>query len=1534
MKLSGLILIVLFFNTVSVFGQTEKCHKSTEGTDFWFGFMEGRNYNPGHYNEITLTSSYTCKYDIFIGKSTTASFSGTLLPNIPLKIQIDWHLVEATGSEKIPFETKAIHLTSDNPLNVYALNWSDSSSEVALIYPTESLGNEYYAMCYTPHINGNGINSGSGRNSEFLIVASQDNTTVNITPTKVTDQLKPANIPFQITLSKGELYQVQSDNLPNKEPAQGDLTGSYITSNKPIALYSGSLSTTIPGGSTVSAWDHLYEQMPPLQTWGRKFITVPLKTRHEDTYRIIAAEDNTIVRIGSNPPVTLQKGIYYEFSLPYTQPSLIESDKPILLAQFSNSNSVDASFTGGDGDPFMVVVSPVNQTREKVAFVAYDSPKVNSKFFINVVVKDDAVGAIKLDNVVVNFVSLSGSGYSYAQVPLVKGNHYIESTVAGKGFIAYVYGFGGVEAYGYGVGFNLDIVLDLGSSINANGSKLLVRCDGDPPKSIDAGNAFDKYVWNTGNSADTTHIIQVTNPGWYKLTASTTDGCVLTDSVEIQVSKPSVFLGRDTTICNPSTIVLDAGAQFDSYSWSTPSSKLTTQTIVASQAGNYTVEAINKYFCKASDTIKVSFADKPKMDITGIDTLMCGKFSAALNVSADKNVSWLLASTDPKVNINGLLVSVDPADQGKYPFILTAKDTFSCASTVAFKLGFFKSPIVNLGNDSTICNPESIKLKAGDGFARYVWSTPDTTSTIMVKKSGIYSVHIIDNNGCKASDSVKIAFTDRPRLDLSKLETLICGKFTTTLNISADKKVNWIVGSDPRVKFNGLTATVLPSDFGTYPVTVTAKDTFSCATDTAFRIGFYKTPKVDFTTDAKKCSGYNLLARYAGDADTIVSNFKWVFRGDVIANGTGINSLLVPLGVNRPKRDLALTVTQDGCSDSVSRNIIVIPKLFMSNTVKLGCEPFNAPFIATNTEVVDYYWDFGDGSPVVKGDSITSHLYKTANYYDVKLKVVTTDGCSNEIKIDSLVHVAPIPTVGFTALPTVCLDKGNHQISYMGSGDNLDTYKWDLSKFDSQEIIQNPNATRGPLVFNLKNRPQANIRLSVISKYGCKSDTAKVLVKRIPDFTVKASSYAGCTPFGPLFTATTGDPVDQVNYGWTFGDNTGGNGKQIQHVYNVPDQRYDVVLVGYSSTTGCSDTISKKGYMLTYPIPTVGFTALPSLCLEKGDHQISYSGTGDNLDSYRWNLTAFNKTEITQNPDTTQGPFIFNLINKPQANIGLQVISKHGCPSEIANILVKRVPDFSVLSSSNKGCTPFEASFSGKTGDPVDQVSFIWDFGDGAGGSGVQVTHNYTEPDHKYDIALTALSSTTGCIDTLITKDLVWAYPKPQAEFNIDHKIVYKDKPTVNFSNASIGATGYSWDFGDGSTSTIADPSHDFISVGYKTVLLEVANDFQCSDTISHRVLVAVDRIFPPNAFSPNAPNSVDREYKLSSEGIMAEGYHLEILSRWNDIVFEARNEIKGWTGRMKNGDYAPAGNYVWVLDFTDFLGRRHRQTGTVTLIY
>ncbi len=1197
MKLPWLILFLLFFIDITVFAQDNKCHKSTEGKDFWFGFMQGRNHNPKHYIEITVSSRHTCTFDIYYGKSTTSSYHGKILPNTPSQIRLDTLKGEPIGSEFV--DEKAIHLVSDSLLNLFAMNFSPFSSEAALIYPTALLGKEYYTMC-----SDGAIIKNSRLFDEFVIVASEDNTTINISPQCPTSGGKAAHNLFTITLGKGELYQVQSE-LSN----QGNLTGSYIKSDKPVAVFAGAIASI----NTID-WDHCYEQMPPVQTWGTTFVAVPLLNRHYTGYRIIPSQPNTSVQIGNKAPILLSlAGLPLSFSLAFDQASLIRTDKPVLFEQSSSPARVDESYSGGDGDPFSIIINPVSQTREEVVFVAYDSPEITSKFYVNIAVKDDAVGKIMLDDVIVPFTTLSGTGYSYAQLLIKKGPHMIRTTEPGKGFMAYVYAFGNVEGYGYNVGYTPDSQLNLGGYIDEHGKKYKVRCDRSSPVILNAGNAFDSFLWNTG---ETTSSIGVTEGGIYSVTVSTTEGCSFSDTVRLVVSKPVIDLGNDTTICNPNKLLLDAGARgkFDEehdkvkdFQWETPVNTIGIRQVTASVTGNYKVTATTANGCIATDQIKVSFTNDPVLDLSRIDTLICGSKSAVLDISADK---------------------------GSYTF--------------------------------------------------------------------------------ERTDNAEI--------------------------------------------FTGLNAVV--PQYGTYPFKFTATDQYGCASDTTFTLGFHKIPAVSFSVDSTRCYHYNLSASYIGDATVDASRFVWVFGGDTIADGKGITSNVIPLGVNQNKRDLSLTVTDQGCSNTYTiPNIKVIPNLKVQVVDSLGCESFKAEFKAENSEKVTFDWDYGDSFTKHTIDGHTFHIYQQDGFYNLKLKVTTDNGCTNSVAVDSMVYVAPIPTVGFTLDPSPCLDKTDHQVSYVGTGDHQDTYNWDLSAFDLSEIIQNPG--------------------------------------------------------------------------------------------------------------------------------------------------------------------------------TTQGPFTFNLLNKPKAPIGLQVVSKYGCISETGKIEVKRKPSFSFTASGNRGCNPLDASFSAYAGDPVDQISYTWDFGDGTTGNGSGISfHTYREPDHHYTISLSGLSLITGCSDSMTSDTLVFVFPKPLAGFTLDHSIVYNDKPEVKFKNESQNADHYLWDFGEGTTSQDVDPSYTFKGHGYKKVLLEAINSYECSDTISKQVLVALSRIFPPNAFSPNAPNATDREFKLSQDAIQEKGYHLVILSRWNDVVFETKNEIKGWDGRMKNGGNAPAGSYVWVLDFIDFLGRAHRQTGTVTLLF
>ena len=131
-------ILFLFVGPGRTDGFEDPCHYSTEGTDFWFGVMQNRNSGATHVVEVTVTSRVGAQFTVAWGPAETPIGSTyTVAPNSSVRVPIDYSLLESKGSESI--ENKGIHLVSTNPVNVYALNYRTQSSDVAVIYPTESL---------------------------------------------------------------------------------------------------------------------------------------------------------------------------------------------------------------------------------------------------------------------------------------------------------------------------------------------------------------------------------------------------------------------------------------------------------------------------------------------------------------------------------------------------------------------------------------------------------------------------------------------------------------------------------------------------------------------------------------------------------------------------------------------------------------------------------------------------------------------------------------------------------------------------------------------------------------------------------------------------------------------------------------------------------------------------------------------------------------------------------------------------------------------------------------------------------------------------------------------------------------------------------------------------------------------------------------------------------------------------------------------------------------------------------------------------
>lgn len=461
----GLFLILLL-NLAAV---SQAQDFSNKGKEFWIGygnhvrmFTPVSGNSPAEQMQLYITSDINTT-----GKVEIPGINFSLPYNVTANQITTIDIPRTAGLFSEGLYNLGIHVTADKPVVVYSFIYVNSISGATVCLPVNTLGKEYYSLNYTQ------VSNEPNSYSYFFVVATDTGkTTVEITPSKNTIGALPANAVSTFTLSQGQVYQVLSTQ---------DLTGSRIKSVssaagtcKKIAVFCGSGKISI-GCSGAGTSDNLYQQMYPVSTWGKKYITVPSvnlldKNGQTNFYRIVINDPTSNVTFNGTP-VTFPNGQFAEFA--NNQANYIESDKPILVAQYFSTQN--CSGNRGNGDPEMIYLNPVEQT---IASVTVNSmqPATGTNIaehYINAVVpnKPSAISSFRIDgNAVTSFLPVpQNNNYAYAQVPVAKGTHNISCD---SGFNAIAYGFGNAESYGYSAGTNLK---DLYQFISINNKYAIVN---------------------------------------------------------------------------------------------------------------------------------------------------------------------------------------------------------------------------------------------------------------------------------------------------------------------------------------------------------------------------------------------------------------------------------------------------------------------------------------------------------------------------------------------------------------------------------------------------------------------------------------------------------------------------------------------------------------------------------------------------------------------------------------------------------------------------------------------------------------------------------------------------------------------------------------------------------------------------------------------------------------------------------------------------------------------------------------------------
>lgn len=352
---------------------------------------------------------------------------------------------------------KGIHITSDERITAYCHIFDDQSSATTLLIPVNISGQEYYSLNYMQQ-------SGYRQARSYcFVIATEDNTEVEVTPS-VNTIGHAAGVPFTQTLQKGQVLNLFGEPQGKQDGTYtgADLSGTYIrTVSSPnreackrIIVFSGSSATSVAcKENRDNSADNLLQQVPATSTWGNNFLAVPTLHMPNNYYRVIVQDKSKKVYINGQQLLGIKQGRYYDVQT--NTVSSIYSDGLILVAQYISTAGQcgnGAGLNAETGDPEMIYLTPQGNGINSI-WVTAPAKNNLTNHYVNLIIKANDVDSFRLDGKTMpeQFTIYNRNrNYATAQIEILPGKHVLK---ADSSIIAYAYGYGPHESYGYNGGF-------------------------------------------------------------------------------------------------------------------------------------------------------------------------------------------------------------------------------------------------------------------------------------------------------------------------------------------------------------------------------------------------------------------------------------------------------------------------------------------------------------------------------------------------------------------------------------------------------------------------------------------------------------------------------------------------------------------------------------------------------------------------------------------------------------------------------------------------------------------------------------------------------------------------------------------------------------------------------------------------------------------------------------------------------------------------------------------------------------------------
>ncbi|MFN4315992.1 MAG: PKD domain-containing protein [Chitinophagaceae bacterium] len=1279
---------------------------SNKGKDFWVGYGYHERMTSGGGGSQTMVLYFATEAaTTVVVEIPGTGYSQTY--NIPANTIYTSSPIPKTGTQDARLNVegvsnRGIHITATRPIVAYAHIYNMSVSGATLLFPTSTLGKDYYSINYEQISNTNNANCWF-----YAIAVDPGITTVEITPSQNT-LTRPAGVPFTVNLQQGQVINImgalagQSGDIYRG----ADLTGSRIRSIssgtegcKRLAVFSGSgrIALVCDGiGNGQKSSDNYMVQAFPKTAWGKTYLTVPTEILENNVFRIAVDDPTTIVRVNGIIQSGLRDNFFYEVG-PLSAPAKIEADKPVMVAQYISTGRFCGNIRSGDlGDPEVIYLSPVEQTINKV--ILNSTPNFSiSNHFINVTIPAGGTGisSFRLDGTPVTGFQPhpQNPAYAYARISVIQGQHVLESD---SGFSAVAYGYGDFESYGYNAGANVKDLYQFVTVQNAYGSVDFPAACKDAPFALSM-----------------TFPYQPTSIEW-RFNGLFPD---VTDNAPVPSS---------TSVVNGRTL----------YKYTLPGNFNT------ATPGTYPIRVIAQNptadGCNGVQEIDydLEIFDKPQ---TSIDFSTNGCVSAPVSFTGTATQTnnrpidaWYWSFGDGNTDQSGANVSHTYNAAGAYTVKYSVVTDIGCQSDTAVKtVQLTDPPTASFAVAGPYCAGQNVQFTdqstapSGASIVKWIWDFGDGTSPVTVNSNAAQthsfastgtftvSLRVETAGGCLSTLFTRnITVTPNPTVDFSLPSVCLpAGQaiFNSLSTISDGTESSFVYSwnfGDGSPNAGGASPTHTYTQAGPFTVSLQVTSGNGCAASNSKTLTtIFEEPQAAFQAAAEVCLGGSLtLTDQSAATGATITQWNWDFGDGTSSTERNPVKTYAAAGIYT----ITLNVTTDKGCTTVGKfaqqqvQVLALPTADFT-LLSAACQN-KAVTIQDQSSSADgtirtWQWNLGDNTSVVKDNNLAfSHVYSNLGDYTITLQVETDKGCKS-VAHSEPVTVHPNPVASFEA-PVVCINDVNAPFfdeSTISSG-TINNWEWNFG--DPLATAANPNFSNLQNSIHHYQQPGSYTATLVAgSAAGCRDTTTRIFTVNgavlTPSFTVLNGASVCSNEELKLKDASQVDAgsIIRVVILWDPSDPTAITtddsptpGKEYSHRYpafSSPASRtYRVRYLVYSGIS-CVDSYEQDITVLASP--QLALAAVAPVCSDATAVQFSTQGASTVPGSGVFSGPGINSTGLfnpaTAGPGTHTIQYLFTANNGCTATADQTIVVN---PTPMANA----GPDKVVLEGGQVTLTP------------------------------------------------------------------------------------------------------------------------------------------------------------------------------------------------------------------------------------------------------